>query len=171
MFAKSCSAKSNCACHGLCAQNGGCTPLDIAGENDLNDIAKLLLDKGYHAPTIYFPLIVKEALMFEPTETESLDTLDQFADDLIAILAEAEKNPAFVTGAPRTAGGYGINPGDSSFLGSELTAVAGYALTRYAQLEVGYGHFFTGDYVRQSLASTGGDHDADWIYVQTSLKF
>ena len=76
-----------------------------------------------------------------------------------------------VTGAPRTAGGYGINPGDSSFLGSELTAVAGYALTRYAQLEVGYGHFFTGDYVRQSLASTGGDHDADWIYVQTSLKF
>jgi glycine dehydrogenase subunit 2 len=40
--------------------------------------------------------------MFEPTETESLDTLDQFADDLIAILAEAEKDPAFVTGAPRT---------------------------------------------------------------------
>jgi glycine dehydrogenase subunit 2 len=66
------------------------------------DIAKALLDKGYHAPTIYFPLIVKEALMFEPTETESLDTLDQFADDLIAILAEAEKDPAFVTGAPRT---------------------------------------------------------------------
>ncbi|OIO03628.1 MAG: glycine dehydrogenase (aminomethyl-transferring) [Desulfovibrionaceae bacterium CG1_02_65_16] len=66
------------------------------------DIAKALLDKGYHAPTIYFPLIVKEALMFEPTETESLDTLDQFADDLIAILAEAEKNPEFVTGAPRT---------------------------------------------------------------------
>lgn len=66
------------------------------------DIAKCLLDKGYHAPTIYFPLIVKEALMFEPTETESLDTLDQFADDLIAILAEAKKDPAFATGAPRT---------------------------------------------------------------------
>lgn len=66
------------------------------------DIAKMLLDKGYHAPTIYFPLIVKEALMFEPTETESLDTLDQFADDLIALLAEAEKDPAFATNAPRT---------------------------------------------------------------------
>ena len=76
-----------------------------------------------------------------------------------------------VTGAPRTTGGYGINSGNDSFLGSELTAIAGYAITRYAQVEVGYGHFFTGDYVRQSLASTGGDHDADWIYVQTSLKF
>ncbi|HWR04910.1 MAG TPA: aminomethyl-transferring glycine dehydrogenase subunit GcvPB [Humidesulfovibrio sp.] len=66
------------------------------------DIAKMLLDKGYHAPTIYFPLIVKEALMFEPTETESLDTLDQFADDLIALLAESEKDPSFATSAPRT---------------------------------------------------------------------
>jgi glycine dehydrogenase subunit 2 len=66
------------------------------------DIAKMLLDKGYHAPTIYFPLIVKEALMFEPTETESLDTLDQFADDLIAILAEAERDPAVAMAAPVT---------------------------------------------------------------------
>ena len=66
------------------------------------DIAKALLDKGYHAPTIYFPLIVKEALMFEPTETESLDTLDKFADDLIAILKEAELNPDSAIGAPRT---------------------------------------------------------------------
>ncbi|SNR77081.1 glycine dehydrogenase (decarboxylating) beta subunit [Humidesulfovibrio mexicanus] len=66
------------------------------------DIAKALLDKGYHAPTIYFPLIVKEALMFEPTETESLETLDRFADDLLAIVAEAEKNPESATGAPRT---------------------------------------------------------------------
>jgi len=66
------------------------------------DIAKMLLDKGYHAPTIYFPLIVKEALMFEPTETESLDTLDQFADDLIAILAAAEKDPSLATASPLT---------------------------------------------------------------------
>ena len=66
------------------------------------DIAKMLLDKGYHAPTIYFPLIVKEALMFEPTETESLDTLDQFADDLIALLAEAKANPELAHNAPTT---------------------------------------------------------------------
>jgi len=66
------------------------------------DIAKMLLDRGYHAPTIYFPLIVKEALMFEPTETESLDTLDQFADDLIALLAEARANPELAHNAPTT---------------------------------------------------------------------
>jgi len=66
------------------------------------DIAKMLLDKGYHAPTIYFPLIVKEALMFEPTETESLDTLDQFADDLIALVEQAAADPDFAHNAPTT---------------------------------------------------------------------
>jgi glycine dehydrogenase subunit 2 len=64
------------------------------------DVAKALLDKGYHAPTIYFPLIVKEALMFEPTETESKETLDTFVDDLIEILARAESDPASVQAAP-----------------------------------------------------------------------
>ena len=54
------------------------------------DIAKALLDKGHYAPTIYFPLIVKECLMFEPTETENRETLDAFADDLVKILARAE---------------------------------------------------------------------------------
>ena len=66
------------------------------------DIAKALLDKGYHAPTIYFPLIVKECLMFEPTETESKDTLDQFAADLLDILATAKTDPAAVQAAPVT---------------------------------------------------------------------
>ncbi|MCK9241192.1 aminomethyl-transferring glycine dehydrogenase subunit GcvPB [Desulfocurvus sp.] len=66
------------------------------------DIAKALLDKGYHAPTIYFPLIVKECLMFEPTETESKDTLDAFVDDLIAIVRQAETDPEAVKAAPVT---------------------------------------------------------------------
>ena len=66
------------------------------------DIAKALLDKGYHAPTVYFPLIVKEALMIEPTETESKDTLDAFVRDLRAILALAESDPAAVQAAPVT---------------------------------------------------------------------
>jgi glycine dehydrogenase subunit 2 len=52
------------------------------------DIAKRLLDYGYHAPTVYFPLIVREALMIEPTETESKATLDAFADALACILQE-----------------------------------------------------------------------------------
>jgi glycine dehydrogenase subunit 2 len=65
-------------------------------------IAKRLLDYGYHPPTIYFPLIVREALMIEPTETESKQTLDEFADTLIRIARELETNPDLVTGAPHT---------------------------------------------------------------------
>ena len=67
------------------------------------DIAKRLIDYGYHPPTIYFPLIVDEAMLIEPTETESVETLDAFADALIAIAAEAEATPELVTGAPHTA--------------------------------------------------------------------
>ena len=66
------------------------------------DIAKALLDKGYHAPTIYFPLIVKECLMFEPTETESKETLDRFCDDLIALVDLAKTNPQALHDAPVT---------------------------------------------------------------------
>jgi glycine dehydrogenase subunit 2 len=67
------------------------------------DIAKRLIDFGFHPPTIYFPLIVDEGMLIEPTETESIETLDAFADALIAIAAEAENDPAMVTGAPHTA--------------------------------------------------------------------
>ena len=65
------------------------------------DIAKALLEKGHYAPTIYFPLIVKECLMFEPTETESKETLDQFVDDLIEILERVESDPQSILEAPR----------------------------------------------------------------------
>ncbi len=64
------------------------------------DIAKRLLDYGFHAPTIYFPLIVSEALMVEPTETETIETLDAFADALLAIADEAANNPELVLEAP-----------------------------------------------------------------------
>ncbi|MDO8137252.1 MAG: aminomethyl-transferring glycine dehydrogenase subunit GcvPB [Candidatus Brocadiales bacterium] len=64
------------------------------------DIAKRLLDYGFYAPTIYFPLIVEEALMIEPTETESRETLDDFAQALVSIAEEAEKQPELVKGAP-----------------------------------------------------------------------
>ena len=67
------------------------------------DIAKRLIDYGYHPPTIYFPLIVEEAMLIEPTETESVETLDAFADALIAIAAEAEATPELVREAPHTA--------------------------------------------------------------------
>ena len=66
------------------------------------DIAKRLLDYGFYSPTVYFPLIVDEALMIEPTETEAKETLDAFADALIEIAKDAENNPDLVTGAPYT---------------------------------------------------------------------
>lgn len=64
------------------------------------DIAKYLIDKGFHPPTVYFPLIVKEALMIEPTETESKETLDEFIDSMIEISRLAEENPSVVKEAP-----------------------------------------------------------------------
>jgi glycine dehydrogenase subunit 2 len=67
------------------------------------DIAKRLLDHGYHAPTVYFPLTVDEAMLIEPTETESVETLDAFADALIEIAREAATDPEMVKTAPHTA--------------------------------------------------------------------
>ena len=67
------------------------------------DIAKRLIDYGYHPPTIYFPLTVDEGMLIEPTETESVETLDAFADALIAIARECESEPELVTSAPHDA--------------------------------------------------------------------
>ncbi|PAE22011.1 glycine dehydrogenase (aminomethyl-transferring) [Bacillus sp. 7504-2] len=66
------------------------------------DIAKRLLDFGYHPPTIYFPLNVEECIMIEPTETESKETLDAFCDAMIQIAKEAEENPEIVQEAPHS---------------------------------------------------------------------
>ena len=66
------------------------------------DICKRLMDYGYHPPTVYFPLVVPGALMIEPTETVSIQELDEFADALIAIAEEARTSPEVVTGAPHS---------------------------------------------------------------------
>ncbi len=66
------------------------------------DLAKRLLDHGYHPPTVYFPLLVDEALLMEPTETETKETLDAFAASMAAILAEAAEDPAIARNAPYT---------------------------------------------------------------------
>lgn len=66
------------------------------------DMAKRLLDFGFHPPTIYFPLNVEEAMMAEPTETESKETLDEFIDALISISNEAKEDPEIVQEAPHT---------------------------------------------------------------------
>ncbi len=64
------------------------------------DLAKRLLDHGYHPPTVYFPLLVEEALLIEPTETETRETLDDFAQAVAEILAEAREDPEIARGAP-----------------------------------------------------------------------
>ena len=64
------------------------------------DFAKRLLDYGFHAPTVYFPLLIPECLLIEPTETESKQTLDAFAEAMIAVLRESETEPETLKGAP-----------------------------------------------------------------------
>jgi glycine dehydrogenase subunit 2 len=64
------------------------------------DVAKALLDRGFHAPTVYFPLIVDEALMVEPTETESKETIEALADALRDIALLAESAPESLHSAP-----------------------------------------------------------------------
>jgi glycine dehydrogenase subunit 2 len=66
------------------------------------DVAKRLLDHGFHAPTTYFPLLVPECLLIEPTETEARDDLDGFVAAMIDILREAEQDPEKLRGAPHT---------------------------------------------------------------------
>ena len=68
--------------------------------------------------------------------------------------------------------GFGINANYSSFVGSEFTAIAGWAVTRFAQLEAGYGHFFHGDYISQTWSAPGfGARDADFAYAQVTVNF
>jgi glycine dehydrogenase subunit 2 len=66
------------------------------------DLAKRLLDHGFHPPTVYFPLLVDEALLIEPTESETRETLDAFAEAIAAILREAEEDPSIAREAPHT---------------------------------------------------------------------
>ena len=66
------------------------------------DIAKRLLDYGFHPPTIYFPLVVSGAIMIEPTETEDPETLDSFIDAMISIAREAKENATLVNTAPHS---------------------------------------------------------------------
>jgi len=67
------------------------------------DVAKRLIDLGFYPSTVYFPLIVDESLMVEPTETESKETLDAFADAMLQVAGEARENPELLHEAPVTA--------------------------------------------------------------------
>ena len=75
---------------------------DVPNGVTTNDIAKRILDYGFHAPTVYFPLLIPGAIMIEPTETETRETLEAFAGAMIAIKREAESDPETVKSAPHT---------------------------------------------------------------------
>jgi hypothetical protein len=76
-----------------------------------------------------------------------------------------------VNGAPRTTGGYGIQPQNGSFAGHEIDLIATYQPAPFVQLQGGFGHFFTGDYINQTFQNLGGSHDANWVYLQAVLNF
>ncbi len=90
------------AYEGLCKHEFVLSGSDVGEDVKTVDIAKRLLDYGYHPPTVYFPLIVKEALMVEPTETESKETLDEFAVAMKTIAEEASENPELLHEAPKS---------------------------------------------------------------------
>ena len=88
----------------ICMHECVVTPTEDMMKNGVHtsDIAKALIDRGYHPPTIYFPLIVHEAMMIEPTESESRETLDEFIDAMKAIAVEAMEDPESVHACPKT---------------------------------------------------------------------
>jgi glycine dehydrogenase subunit 2 len=73
---------------------------DLPNDCHTLDVAKRLIDYGYHPPTIYFPLVVKGAIMIEPTETESKEILDEYCDAMLAIAKEAADDPDLLHSAP-----------------------------------------------------------------------
>jgi hypothetical protein len=76
-----------------------------------------------------------------------------------------------VNGQPRNTGGYGIKPDAGRFLGTEYDFLASYDIDNLANFQLGYGHFFVGEYVKNSLAPVGGAKDANWVYFQVILNF
>ncbi len=92
------------ACEGRCMHEFVASAAEQARQGcTANDIAKALIDRGFHPPTVYFPLIVKEAMMIEPTETESKETLDAFAEAMAEIARLATEDPEALQNAPQHA--------------------------------------------------------------------
>jgi hypothetical protein len=96
------------------------------------------------------------------------------ADYLWFWLADTHDSLYPVSGSGRNSNGYGIHPGYHSYVGSELDLVASYSPKSWATLQVGYGHFFVGDYIKESVGSVpanGGAVDADWVFTQVTFNF
>lgn len=96
------------------------------------------------------------------------------ADYLVFIMADTHDSLYPESGSGRNSNGYNIHPGYNSFVGSELDLLASYAIKSWGNVQAGYGHFFVGDYIRQSVNSVpanGGTTGADWFYAQLTFNF
>ncbi len=105
------------------------------------------------------------------TSLKPLAKLTLTADYHAFWLADTHDNFYQVNGAPRNTGGYGVKPNAGSFVGTELDIVATYSIKPYATVQAGYGHFFVGDYVKDSLTGVGGSKDANFVYTQLVFNF
>lgn len=115
---------------------------------------------------------VRVMLTAKPTPRLSLALeghLFWLADDRDSLYAVNGTPRGGLTSTPGT--GYGLNSSYSKFVGGEIDFIAGYSLTKFASLEVGVGHFFTGGYVNSTFSAVGGATDANWFYLQTTLTF
>ena len=90
------------------------------------------------------------------------------ADLMAFVLADTSDFFYPESGPGRAGNGYGINPGAGSYAGTELDLYANYKVNSWANFQLGYGHYFVGDYVKDSVLATT---DADWLYTQVMLTF
>ena len=121
----------------------------------------LFCERNMHIPRISASL--------KPTKNLMLSV-----DYLWFWLADTHDSLYPVSGSGRNSNGYGIHPAFNSYVGSELDLVGSYAVTSWCKLQAGYGHFFVGDYIKQSVGTVpanGGAVDADWVFVQTTINF
>ena len=99
---RGCATRTSCRTTGSACTSSSSRRAPLKREHGVSalDVAKRLMDYGFHPPTVYFPLVVPEALMIEPTETEAKETLDAFADAMVAIAREAAEDPETLKAAP-----------------------------------------------------------------------
>lgn len=113
--------------------------------------------------------IPRVAASLEPAKNLKLT-----ADYLLFWLADTNDSLYSNPGSVRNQNGYGIHPGNSAYVGSELDLVANYSACAWLNLQLGYGHFFVGDYIKESIATVpanGGTVDSDWVYAQATVNF
>jgi hypothetical protein len=147
-----------------------------SGDNDPNDRTHRTFDNL--SPSNHRPYGLMDFVSWQNIHDACLTTLIKPINHLSITnevhgfwLADTHDFFYNLTGVARKTGGYGIKPGAGSFLGVEYDFLASYNISTFANVQLGYGHFFVGDYVKDSLATVGGAKDANWVYLQLTANF